>query len=136
MFTRTGWKFINSKPEEIHVFDLKDYAAKFEKVTWNEFDYEGDMYKFNGARVNQFVTPEHKVPHILPYGYSLIIGLQQAVHLHERQINSILTNCNYLDFLPAMSQVVKNWKGKVYCPTTSTQLFVIRRHGKIFYYRK
>jgi hypothetical protein len=129
VFDGCSWVPISDMPKKIQVFSLLDYSLKLESVTWNKFPYLGDVYAFHGLNVSQKVTREHKVPHWNLVNGMPLVSLQEAKFLNERTSHcfllgkdgSKLESENYSTY----------YEGMVYCPTTSTGLFPIRRNGKV-----
>ncbi len=61
VLTKKGWINIDSKPEEIMVWNTNG-TCEFQKVlSWNEFDYQGKIHWFGGKAASIVATPNHKV---------------------------------------------------------------------------
>ena len=66
MLTKDGWKNINDilETDSVGSIDLLKDEMVFEKVLGvNKSFYEGDMYNINTKRIDQLITPNHKILH-------------------------------------------------------------------------
>ncbi len=60
VLTKDGWKLVSEKPEEIAVWN-KESKISFEKVSWNEFEYDGKFIEIEGKTISQRVTENHRL---------------------------------------------------------------------------
>ncbi len=62
MLTQSGWKQIGEVNEEAIAVWSANKQIKFETpITWNKFNYTGNMLLFNEPELNQLVTPNHRM---------------------------------------------------------------------------
>lgn len=62
---KEAWKYPNT---EIYVCNLQNNTGTFERPnSWFHDTYSGTAYEFDGRYVNQFVTPDHRIPEISRY---------------------------------------------------------------------
>lgn len=60
VLTYNGWVKISEKPKQIMVSDINGISS-IESITWNEYDFSGQLELFEGKEVNQCVTSNHKM---------------------------------------------------------------------------
>lgn len=134
VFNGSDWVKVKYKPDHIQVMDLRTWSTFLERVYWNEYEHTGDMYYLHGPNVSQCVTPNHNVLYYCDPTHNNIVSYQEAQHLYERTLVSVLPNANFGDKLLCNIRRIHNCNNKaetVRCPTTSTGYFLIRREGKV-----
>lgn len=154
VLTEEGWvphKDITLE-HKVACFDLEKNKMHFahpEKI-W-DYDYEGEMYSFNGKHHHCLVTPNHKmvvwdkenikwvkkeakeltqhdqfIPQIIHTSVSGYIPMSNYDLIH----NMIMNGAHKTIQADTSFNVVPHYKGKVYCLTVPTGAYMTKRDGK------
>lgn len=60
VLTKKGWKSIDEMPNEIAIWD-KTEKVSFQQISWNQFDFDGELLNLNGDTISQQTTEEHRL---------------------------------------------------------------------------
>lgn len=136
--THKGWKRYDelSVGDSIYVVDLETGMVKSDKLTHvNVYDHDGDLLHFSGEGYESVVTEKHRVVYT-DYGRGKLC-VREAAELEKAEGKYYIPKIERLDtrYTPsitgefAVTKVKRErYKGKVWCPTTSTGTFIARRN--------
>jgi len=139
VLTKDGWKkyYQLTKDDFIATLNTEKDQIEFLKIeSLNVFDYEGKMIYLKNRKVEQLVTPNHRVLNQKSdYKYEFVF----AKNIQKPKTEITIPTCSYtfnkwiVKSIGPIEQIEEiSYKGKVWCPTTKNGTFVARRNGKIF----
>ena len=136
--THKGWKRYDelNVGDSIYVVDLETRTVTSDKLTHvNVYDHDGDLLHFSGEGYESVVTEKHRVVYTDSGLTKLYV--REAAELESAGGEYYIPKIKRMDtrYAPdiigefAVTKVQrKHYKGKVWCPTTSTGTFIARRN--------
>ena len=139
ILTPEGWKTYQEikKGDIIKTFNIKNNTIE-DKPVLKMFsrNHEGKMYNIKSKNNDQLITPNHRI----------VFSTKEDDYFELDEIKNILPNLkNENKTLPYPDdnfnikseyieeiEVINNYKGIVWCPTTENQTIIARRNKKVF----
>ena len=127
-----GWVAINNLTLDDKVAQLNKETGSMEYVNPKElfvFDHEGDMYEVESQGLSLKTTLNHR----------MYVRENENDTYHLIEAKDILTKNVYYKgmntevFIESGKGKITNYKGKVYCVSVPSEVFLVRRNGKIVY---
>lgn len=130
VLSKEGWKKYNEikKGMVISTFNLKTGHLEYqptEKV--NIYQYNGEMLKFNGGKLEMLLTPNHRVIKKEENSYKIAPALEIKVPFFVPVVTT-----SEISLFPITEKVKVPYQGIVWCPTVKNSTFVARRNGTVF----
>lgn len=145
VLTRDGWVRLDEwQGGAISCWNISSEAASFQVSEALQFPYIGPMYTYTDTRIDQCSTPDHKMRAKRRYTaewsdmtveeMSLCRPIVPVVSCHH-------TNCpdwHNPSILAIRTHeirvkpVISNFSGTVYCASTPTGYFLVRRNGRVW----
>lgn len=131
VLTQSGWKQIGEVNEEAIAVWSANKQIKFETpITWNKFNYTGNMLLFNEPELNQLVTPNHR----------MIFKSNNKIRIEEASIVASMKSLNFpnsgyyvggtADVTPTQARLIAAIQADANIQTPNQCRFHLSKHRK------
>lgn len=132
-----GWVPIADVSTSDQVAQLNPDSQQIEFVSPKEifvFDHDGDMWEVQNKSVSQRVTPNHRMwvrgATETAFGFREVATIQEPVTYLAYDCSTETVMESY-EVDPTADVSVTTFVGKVYCLSVPSQIFLVRRHGRM-----
>jgi DNA-directed RNA polymerase II subunit RPB2 len=126
-----GWISINNitKDDKVLQFDLKTFEKSYvNPLETYVFDHSGDIFEVDSDEVSLRTTMNHRMVVKKDKKYELV----EAKELVHSDVYYLGEN-NEEKFVNKNENTIKQYTGKVYCISVPSEVFLVRRNGRIVF---